>query len=138
MTMKKIWVVLLYGFVPVAAILSILVGLVIRATEVEGKQSFRSAITSRNVKDDITIEKYCGYLTSVGHGSVTFEDGTVFENAYLLFDNGEGKSRSVRILYGDAGRIKAITSGRYYEIAVRRYDDGSGFPQTIKIVEGCK
>lgn len=100
--------------------------------------TFKSAITAHNVKDDIMIERYCGYLVSVGHGSVAFEDGSNLENAFLIFENGDNQPRSVRILYGDEERIRKITASRFYEIVVRRYADGSGFPRSINVVESCK
>jgi hypothetical protein len=128
--------ILMAGY-PAAAIIFVLC-FIFWVPKVQTEAAFKSRITGYNRKSDITIEKYCGYLVSVGHGSMKFEDDKSLESAYLIFDNGKDKPRSVRILIGNEVGIQQITAGRYYQIYARRFDDGSGFPRTIDVVEHCE
>lgn len=108
------------------------------ASQAEQDNKFVSEAVSRNEEGIVTVERFCGLLASVAQGTMTFEDGEAMQIAMLLFDNGEGKPRSARIIYGDAERISQIVSGKLYKILIRRYDDGSGFPRSIQVVESCK
>ncbi len=93
--------------------------------------------TTKISNDHVPFDRYCGYLLSVGHGSITFEDREPIEIVHLTFRGRTADSTITRILYGDEGRLRKIRAGQFYDIGARRYNDNWSFPRRLDVVSGC-
>ncbi len=100
------------------------------------QDGFKTMTTRTN--DGLPFERYCGYLMKVGHGTVTFEEGEVpLQIAYLLFRDSLSKPSITKVIYGEPERLRAIQPNQYYDIGVRKYDEGWSFPRRLDVVESC-
>ena len=116
------------------AILSLMMGCTDTSPQ-ESPTSFR--FTTTLTDDGIPFERYCGYLMKIGRGQVTFDDGESIPIVYLFFKDKEGKPSIVKTLYGDIERLSMIRANQYYDIGVRKYDEGFNFPRQLDVVKDC-